>query len=185
MLRVIRDVCESGYEFGWEHSLPAPVPARRPRKGDAKVRTGVRRRSGCVTGAGGEASKARNAEVCLRAGWRMRRPASPTRRQPTLKKRSAYGQCGLRFFSRYSGGGYSRKKARPHRPHAVADTRGLGTMLVRARQSAQPVHAVRRTLFTHRFSRSARNLFFENVNFCNDSHLFVLLSLRIEKMDVL
>ena len=100
-----------------------PVPARRPRKGDAKVRTGVRRRSGCVTGAGGEASKARNAEVRLRAGWRLRRPASPTRRQPTLKKRSAVGQCGLRFFSRYSGGGVSRKKARPHRPHAVADTR--------------------------------------------------------------
>ncbi len=55
--------------------LPAQVPARRPKKGDAKVRTGVRRRSGCVTGAGGEASKARNAEVRLRAGWRLRRPA--------------------------------------------------------------------------------------------------------------
>ena len=76
MLRFIWDVCNSGYDLGWAHFLPAPVPARRPQKGDAKVRTGVRRRSGCVTGAGGEASKARNAEVCLRAGWRMRRPAA-------------------------------------------------------------------------------------------------------------
>ena len=48
--------------------------------GDAKVRKGVRLRSGCVTGAGGEASKARNAEVCLRAGWGLRRPASLTLR---------------------------------------------------------------------------------------------------------
>ncbi len=54
------------------------APARRPQKGDAKVRTGVRRRSGRVTGAGGEASKARNAGVCLRAGWRLRRPAADT-----------------------------------------------------------------------------------------------------------
>ena len=96
------------------------APARRPRKGDAKVRTGVRGGSGCVTGAGGEASKARNAEVCLRAGWRMRRTASHPPASAPLYKRSACGQGGLRFFSRYSGGGYSRKKARPHRPHAVA-----------------------------------------------------------------
>ena len=97
------------------------APARRLQIGDAKVRTGVRRRSGCVTGAGGEASKARNAEVCLRAGWRMRRPASHPPASAPLYKRSACGQGGLRFFSRYSGGGYSRKKARPHRPYAVAD----------------------------------------------------------------
>ena len=76
MLRVSRNVCDSGYEFGWEHSLPAQVPARRLQLGDAKVRTGVRSRSECVTGVGGEASKARNAEVCRRAGWRMRRPAA-------------------------------------------------------------------------------------------------------------
>ena len=140
-----------------------PVPARRPQTGDAKVRTGVRRRSGRVTGAGGEASKARNAGVCLRAGWRLRRPASHTRRQPTLLKRSAYGQCALRFFSRYSGGGHSRKKARAHRPVCRSGTRPNAERRRRthggreqvSRQSAQPVHAVKSTLFTHRLIRSA------------------------------
>ncbi len=29
MLRVMRDVCDGGYEWGWEHALPAPGPAVR------------------------------------------------------------------------------------------------------------------------------------------------------------
>ena len=72
----VPDACESAYGVGGGHALHEPVPACRPKKGDAKVRTGVRRRSGRVTGAGGEASKARNAGVCLRAGWRLRRPSA-------------------------------------------------------------------------------------------------------------
>ena len=179
MLRVIWDVCDSGYDFGWEPFLPAPVPARRPRTGDAKVRTGVLCRSGCVTGAGGEASEARNAGVCLRAGWRKRRPtagapsASAARR---LRRTRPNAERGLRtpggreqVSGRSAGSTRAIVVPKPMRIRGCAgvaryvsaslasdaESRGLGTMLVRARQSAQPVHAVRRTLFSHRLSRSA------------------------------
>ncbi len=243
MLRVSRDCCDSGYDLGWEHALPAPVPcrrprpvrplssalnlpaalpvehspnlqptayclqpssapARRPRKGDTKVRTGVRRRSGCVTGAGGEASQARNAEVCRRAGWRLRRPsagapsASAVRRlrrtRPNAERRRRTHGGREQVSGRSAGSTRATVVPKPMRirgcaglaryisarPASDTESRGLGTMLVRARQSAQPVHAavraqsvlgppssvflpsqpvhaVRRTLFTHRFSRSA------------------------------
>ncbi len=202
MLRVIRDVCDSGYDVGWEHSLPAPVPCHRPRPvrplssvlglppippvparrlqiGDAKVRTGVRRRSGCVTGVGGEPSQARNAEVCLRAGWRLRRPAAGAP-SASAARRLRRTRPNAERWRRTTGGreqvsgrsaGSTRATVAPKpmrirgcaglarvvsaRPVSDAESRGLGTMLVRARQSVQPVHAVRRTLFNHRLSRSA------------------------------
>ena len=142
------------------------APARRPRKGDAKVRTGVRRRSGCVAGAGGEASKARNAEVCLRAGWRMRRPAAGapsasaarrlrrTRPNAERRRRTPGGREQVSGCSAGSTQATVVPKTMRIRgcaglaryvsasPASDTDTRGLGTMLVRARQSAQPVHAV-------------------------------------------
>ena len=151
------------------------APARRPRKGDAKVRTGVRRRSGCVTGAGGEASKARNAEVCLRAGWRMRRPAagapsaSAARRLrrtcPNAERRWRTPEGREQVSGRSAGSTQATVVPKPMRirgcaglaryvsasPASGTDTRGLGTMLVRTRQCAQPVHAVRWTQVTRRF----------------------------------
>ena len=199
MLRVIRDVCDSGYEFGWEYSLSASVPARRLRTGDAKVRTGVRRRSGCVTGAGGEASKARNAGVCLRAGWRLRRPsagapsASAARRlrrtRPNAERRRRTHGGREQVSGRSAGSTQATVVPKPMRIRGCAglaryvsassasdtESRGLGTTLVRARQSAQsvhatvgtpPVHAVRRTLSTRRLLRSAA------ISICNSPSLF-------------
>ncbi len=111
-----------------------PVPARRPQTGDAKVRTGVRRRSGRVTGAGVEASKARNTGVCLRAGWRLRRPAAGApsasaarrlrRTRPNAERRRptpARTRTGLRAFCRGypsgrripGGGGFATARGRP------------------------------------------------------------------------
>ncbi len=146
------------------------APARRLRTGDAKVRTGVRRRSGCVTGAGGEASKARNAEVCLRAGWRLRRPAagapsaSAARRlrrpRPNAERRRWTSGGREQVSGRSAGSTQATVVPKPMRirgcaglaryvsasPASDTESRGLGTMLVRARQSAQPVHAVLRPL---------------------------------------
>ena len=175
MLRVIRDFCDKGYDFGWEHSLPVQVPARRPRKGDAKVRTGVRRQSGCVTGAGGEASKARNAEVCLRAGWRLRRPvagapsASAARRlrrtRPNAERRRRVPEGREQVSGRFvgciqaavallDGGGFATARGRPDYhlpiPRPGANPARQDAMSRRTRQNVQPVHAVRRALATQR-----------------------------------
>ncbi len=131
------------------NELPPQVPARRPKKGDAKVRTGVRRRSGRVTGAGGEASKARNAGVCLRAGWRLRRPAagapsaSAARRlRRTCPKRSAGGRLpsGREQVSGRFVGGIQAAVASP----AEADSRprGVGQICIcrsRVRARIRPV----------------------------------------------
>ena len=175
MLRVSRNVCDSGYELGWEHALPAPVAARRPRKGDAKVRTGVRRRSGRVTGAGGEASQARNAGVCLRTGWRLRRPAAGapsasaarrlrrTRPNAERRRRTHEGReqvsgrfvgCTQAAVALLDGGGFATARGRPDEhlpiPRPGANPARQDAMSRRTRQTAQQVHAVRRALATHR-----------------------------------
>ena len=101
---------------------------------------------GCVCGRGG---------VCA---------ARPQARLPRPQPDDSAGRARTRSGS----GGHTEDESRspgalPGVPEQLlspnrcgfAESRGLGTMLVRARQSAQPVPAVRRTLFTHRFSRSA------------------------------
>ena len=148
--------------------LSFTAPARRPRKGDAKVRTGVRRRSGCVTGAGGEASKARNAEVCLRAGWRLRRPAAGApsasaarrlrRTRPNAERRrwtsggreqvsGRFVGCTQAAVALLDGGGFATARGRPDDhlpiPRPGADPARQDAMSRRTRQNAQPVHAVR------------------------------------------
>ena len=142
------------------------APARRLQIGDAKVRTGVHRRSGCVTGAGGEASKARNAEVCLRAGWRMRRPAAGApsasaarrlrRTRPNAERRwltlGGREQVSGRFFgciqaavALLDGGGFATARGWPDMhlpvPRSGADPARQDAMSRRTRQTAQQVHA--------------------------------------------
>lgn len=121
-----------------------------------------------MTGAGGEVSKARNAEVCLRAGWRMRRPAAGAppasaarrlrRTRPNAERRRRTPEGREQVSGRSAGSTQATVVPKPMRirgcaglaryvsasPASGTDTRGLGTMLVRARQCAQPVHAVRR-----------------------------------------
>ena len=63
-----------------------------------------------MTGAGGEASKARNAEVCLRAGWRMRRPAFHPRRQPPFKSEAHAGSADFDFLAGIPAAGTPAKK---------------------------------------------------------------------------
>ena len=53
------------HRIGLGTTVARVVPAERP---ETCSRPGIRRRGGRVTGADGEASKARNAEACLRVG---------------------------------------------------------------------------------------------------------------------
>ena len=142
-----------------------------------------------MTGAGGEASKARNAGVCLRAGWRLRLPsagapsASAARRLrrtcPNAERRRltpVRTRTGLRAVCRGypsgrripGGGGFATARGRPDDhlpiPRPGANPARRDAMSRRTRQTAQlvlatvraqPVHAVKSTLFTQKLVRSA------------------------------
>ncbi len=92
----VPDACESAYGVGGGHALHEPVPARRPKKGDAKVRTGVRRRSGRVTRARATRHRRRGMRgcVCGRDGGYAARPqarlprpgANPARRDAMSRR---------------------------------------------------------------------------------------------------
>ena len=120
-----------------------------------------------MTGAGGEASKARNAGVCLRAGWRLRRPAAGapsasaarrlrrTRPNAERRRRTPEGReqvsgrfvgCTQAAVALLDGGGFATARGWPDMhlpvPRPGANPARQDAMSRRTRQTAQPVHAV-------------------------------------------